>query len=134
MAKGTFITLRIQDAKKIENEPGIKIFGVRFAKFLPLTWLHLNGLTPSAKLLSQMKELEKNGDWNEESFQTLYRPQFLKEKEADANAKKELLWIAGQLTQGLDIYYACYCQKCEICHRSLVARMFEKVGFSTIKG
>jgi hypothetical protein len=149
---GTFYTLRIQDEKYIKDRPGFKIFGVRFAKFLPTEWVHRKACTPPPELLAFCKELEKektyspekypnvniseeahkyinnNHVWDEFVFKKVYLPNFISHL-STISAKKELAEITSKLEQGQDVYYACYCQDIKICHRRIIAGIIKKQGF-----
>lgn len=133
MAKGTFHTIRIQQSKEVEGEDALKIFGVRVANFLPEGWVLRQELTPSADLLfgkDGTKALKKRGEWNEEAFQTFYLPNFLQGLKQNPKSKEEIYEIATTLNSGKDVYYACYCKDHHLCHRSIVANIFERNGYT----
>lgn len=151
--KGTFHILRIQDEKTINNKDGLKIFGVRYAKFLPEGWTHLNGCTPPPDLLSFCKELEKENIynpskypnvkitdeshnrllekpvWDEYTFKKIYVPNFIRFVN-NPKAIKEINMIKEQLDNGQDVYYACYCSDVKKCHRRILAGLFQKEGYA----
>lgn len=151
-SKGTFHILRIQDEKIINDKVGLKIFGVRFAKFLPSGWIHLNGCTPPPDLLSFCKELEKenlynpkkylnvkitnevhnrlleNPVWDEYIFKKIYVPNFIRSIN-NPKAINEINMIKEQLNMGNDVYYACYCPDVKKCHRRILAGLFQKEGY-----
>jgi len=129
---GTFHTIRIQSAKEVEQVEGLKIFGVRFAKFLPNGWVYKNQLTPSNKLLSVVTDLKKKGIWNAVSFQSEYLPVFLKELKNNPEAKKEFEEIISTLEKGIDVQYACYCTEPKICHRGIIAELVRRKGFKVV--
>jgi hypothetical protein len=120
--------LRIQDAAKVNDTEALKIFGVRLAKFLPKGWVHFNEATPSKDLLFKIKKLEKNKQWNKETFKTHYVPFYLKEVKQNPKAKEELKKIIETIRSGKNVYYACYCGDYTICHRSLVGEIIKRQG------
>lgn len=134
MSKGTFHTIKIQQAKQVEGAIALKIFGVRVAKFPPPEgWVLRQELTPSAELLfgkNGTKELKKRGEWNEQTFKTFYLPNFLQGIKQNPKSKDEIYEIATTLNSGKDVYYACYCKEHHLCHRSIVADIFERNGYN----
>lgn len=133
MNKGNLITLKIQESKQVNDTEALKIFGVRFAKFLPNGWVHFDQMTPSKKLLFKFKDKEKNGNWNQDAFDSFYKPNFLKETSCNDLAKEEIKKIAQHLKQGKNVYYACYCKEFSLCHRSIIAEIFERNGYNVLK-
>lgn len=131
--KGTFITMQIHKSQEIKDEYALKFFGVRLAKFLPNGWVHKNSLTPEKSLLFKVKQLEKDGLWNKDSFQNFYKPNYLKSLKNNKQAKQEYQEIISHLENGNDVYYACYCRNETICHRSIVADLIHKKGYDIIK-
>lgn len=132
MEKGKLFLVNIQKFREIDDNDSLRIFGVRFAKFLPDGWVHRTGMTPNKNLLFQIKDLEKKGSWNKEAFDNFYRPSFLKGIKDNPLCKNEILEIAEHLNNGKDVYYACYCKNYDLCHRSLVGTIFERNGYSII--
>lgn len=128
--RGILYLLRIQDAAHTGD--GLKIFGVRQAKFLPSGWVHWQELSPSSSLLWDAKRLEKQGKWNGNSFRTMYRPRYMKELKQREGAKKEFNAITESLEQGVDVYYACYCTFEHCCHRSLVGEITRVKGYQVV--
>lgn len=133
MTIGTFYTIRIHDIDSIPTASNLKIFGVRIAKFLPSDWEHWEGLTPSKKLLFAAKRLEKNNNWNSNTFSEFYLPNFLKEISSSSIARNELKMIQKNLREGKDVYYSCYCKDPQLCHRGVLADLFEKYGYNVVK-
>lgn len=150
--KGTFYILRVQDETLIKEQEGLKIFGVRIAKYLPKGWVHRKECTPSYELLMFCKKLEKekkyepelfpsvhvseeadrylkeNPIWNEYVFRKVYLPNYLKSVNLE-KGKKEITEIITHLNKGENVYYACYCANEKICHRNIVAGIIKKQGF-----
>lgn len=136
MSKGTLHTIRIQQSKEVEGVDALKIFGVRVAKFLPEGWVLRQELTPSAELLfgkNGTKAMKKRGEWNEHAFQTFYLPNFLNGLKQNPKSKDEIEEIARTLNSGKDVYYSCYCKDHHLCHRSIVADIFERNGYTVIR-
>lgn len=149
---GTFIILRIQEESSIRDKQGLKIFGVRFAKFLPEGWVRRTECTPSFELLNLCKKIEKenkyepqlypkvkitkevdlylksNPVWNEYVFKELYIPNFIENIQHE-KAKNELREIMQELKKGNDVYYACFCANDKTCHRRIMAAIIQKQGY-----
>lgn len=149
---GTFYILKIQDDKHIKYREGLKIFGVRFAKFLPEGWVHWTGCTPSPDLLAFCKELEKNHsynphkypkvmitelshhylsnnpEWDDFTYKNVYLPNFVQSLNSRP-ALEEIQKIQGVLDSGQDVYYGCYCQDHLKCHRRILAAIIQKKGY-----
>jgi uncharacterized protein YeaO (DUF488 family) len=129
--EGIFIACRIQDAPKIEAD--IKLFAVRIAKFVPNGWMHNDVLCPSKTLLFAAKQLEEAGKWNQHTFDTIYRPHFVKEMSESEEARKHFKRILRRLREGKDIAFACYCQDYCLCHRSIIADWVKAKDFHVIR-
>lgn len=82
-------------------------------------------LSPTQNLFYQYLKWRDAGHWNEQTFQRLYVPQFLKEAKANPNFHK----FIQQLTQSdHDISLICFCTDETLCHRSIVAGILQGLG------
>ncbi len=76
-------------------------------------------LSPSISLLNLVNNLRKNGNWNKETFNRYYVPNFLYEMKAKDKRKR----LTQIYKEGIDsdIILLCHCSEEELCHRSIIA-------------
>lgn len=117
----------------MSDETALKIFGVRIAKFMPSGWVLRQALSPNKSLLFKAKDLERSGEWNLQTFNSFYLPNYLKGIQGNIKAMSELKEIGHTLNTGMNVYYACYCKDHNICHRSIVADIFERNGYLVVR-
>lgn len=130
MSKGTFFTCRVHDVKKFKEMEFVGIFGVRYAKFQIDGFKIDSRLSPYKELLLTCKKFEKDGSWNQELFNSFYKPNFLSglKNEEAYNALTE---IQNHLNNGENVVFVCYCKHASMCHRSIIADFFKQRGFQT---
>lgn len=84
-------------------------------------------LSPSWDLFSKYQELKKNGQWNEQTFQEIYVPQFIQEMH-----NKKSIALLNQLYKldkaGKNICLVCFCPDEKLCHRSIIAGLLQGVN------
>lgn len=91
------------------------------------TILQLKDLSPSYELLQKYSKLKDKGDWDLETFNEIYVPQFLYEIKINENAKKLLNEIyIKQKTK--NIVLTCFCTDENLCHRSIIAGLYQAIG------
>lgn len=78
---------------------------------------HVPALSPSPDLVEYYLSLRHARKWNKETFETLYKPRFLKEMESPEASN--MLDILRERAKDRHILLVCYCQD-EMCHRSIV--------------
>jgi uncharacterized protein YeaO (DUF488 family) len=110
----------------------MKLFAVRKKMFLPEGWEHIDSIAPSAELLSHAKKLEKENNWNESTFHNFYESRFTEEMNKSNRAKEDLKRIVLELRNGKDVAFGCYCGNHLLCHRGIVGKWFEGLGFNVI--
>lgn len=93
---------------------------------------HVPELSPSWALFKQYLTLRDTGKWNNDSFNNIYVPVFLKEMQT-ATARKKLTEIVEMDKQGKRICLACFCDDEAMCHRSIVAGILQYAGI-TVQG
>lgn len=86
----------------------------------------LDILSPSKNLLYAYLRIKDAGKWNKDSFEQIYRPQFLHEMQSP-EAQKMLRTIVEQSKQQ-DVVLACFCDNVQLCHRSIVAELLHDLG------
>lgn len=84
-----------------------------------------NALSPSYGLLKTYLELKKAGNWNQQTFDNIYVPRFLKEMKT--YHQQDLIELYEQAKKQ-DLVLCCYCQHEETCHRSIIAGLMQGAG------
>ena len=84
-------------------------------------------LSPSPELFRKYRDAYYAGEFNQEYFDKVYVPQFIREL-ANNKAEIELLHAMVSLGEGEDIFLACYCEKESMCHRSIIAGILFGMG------
>ena len=92
----------------------------------------ITGLSPSPDLFFKYRSLEKEGNWNADTFRSVYLPQFLKE----IYESKEARFLLNQLylrdKQERNVCLVCFCADETLCHRSIVAGLLQGVGCNVV--
>ena len=128
---GTLYVLKISDWRLIPPGKLIKILGVRFASFSSEDWIQLSNTGPNPSLLKEVKSLERDENWNKYTFHSFYLPNYLQSIKSPLS-RSEFLQMKNWLDEGIDLYYACYCQEEHLCHRSIVKQIFKQRGYSVL--
>lgn len=107
-------------------------------------FIHLPHLSPSAELLENAQRWKRKEFNNEEKLEllkknvdvelndawwVLYKPIFEKELEIRKDVKKGIKIIKNDIQSGKDVYLFCYCKDVDRCHRTLVGKYLEQMGF-----
>lgn len=79
---------------------------------------HVPQLSPSNELFKSYLSWRNQGLWNKDTFETYYKPRFLKEIEEEEPQMYLNLLVEKAKTK--NILLVCYCSDESICHRSLV--------------
>lgn len=97
---------------------------VRSLKYVNPHIKHVPELSPSWALFKLYLRLRNEGRWNEDTFRTLYVPQFLKEMRG-----KEQQDLLNELFRTKKhICLVCFCGEENLCHRSIVGGMLQGAG------
>lgn len=97
-------------------------FIMRSLKSMPkiagVTTLHIPELSPSPELFKKYLCLRDSNNWNKDTFEKLYVPQFLAEMQGDIPAE----FLGRLYTEGKysNILLVCACKDDTTCHRKLV--------------
>lgn len=88
---------------------------------------HVTELSPSPNLFDYFKTMSKQGKWNQNTFDTVYVPQFLHELSTnpDGIAKLEQLCVDSY---NKNICLLCFCLIEKCCHRSIVNGILFNMG------
>ena len=89
-------------------------------------------LSPDWNLFKKYLKLKEDGNWNANSFDSIYRPQFLSQMASDAEAHKALETLKSLDAQGKRIALVCFCPNKDLCHRSLIAQILQSMGCNVI--
>ena len=89
-------------------------------------------LSPDWNLFKKYLKLKEDGNWNANSFDSIYRPQFLSQMASDAEAQKALETLKSLDAQGKHIALVCFCPNKDLCHRSLIAQILQSMGCNVI--
>lgn len=120
--------IRSADHKKYDEVWGIVSFmspaNLKYYK-------QVRSLAPSVDLFSKFTRLKENNNWNIETFNTIYKPQFLKEMQSE-KVQASLKTLAKLYKSGERICLFCYCSNVELCHRKLIANLLEDMGVEVI--
>lgn len=84
-------------------------------------------LSPSWNLFKRYLQLRDSGQWNAETFRSIYVPAFLREIKA-GTVRKKLNELVKLDRQGKRIGLICFCSDEALCHRSIVAGVLQHVG------
>ena len=82
---------------------------------------HVPALSPSPELFQCYLSWRDSGHWNKNTFETQYKPRFLKEMEQPEAVG--MLSILKERAKDKHILLVCYCSSNEMCHRSLVYQL-----------
>ncbi len=96
---------------------------------------HVPELSPSWALFKKYLRLRDAGQWNADTFKSIYVPTFLKEM-AGMEAQRKLSELIELDKQGKRICMACFCRDEALCHRSIIAGIVQSAGIQVqgVKG
>lgn len=119
--------LRIQD---VDYEKYSEVWAiVRSLKYANPRIKHVPELSPSWGLFNMYLRLKEAGNWNEETFRSMYVPQFLKEMKG----KVQQQLLNELFSANKSIALVCFCEEEELCHRSIIGGMLQGAGLD-VKG
>lgn len=85
-------------------------------------------LSPSWNLFKKYLALKEQNNWNENTFQTVYRPQFLTELAQDKQAQAKMEELISKHNAGKSIALVCFCTDPNLCHRSIISDILHAKG------
>lgn len=88
-------------------------------------------LAPSLPLFWKFQRLRDEGQWGEEAFEKIYKPQFLEEMK-DPKSQAKLNELVELDRAGKTIKLVCFCNHKKLCHRSLVGELLAEKGCQVI--
>ena len=110
-----FMAKYIKDkTKRVLDKRGYEIFG---------------NLAPSHDLVNTYLSLRKEGKWNKDTFDSMFRPRFEDEIKNCAELKRGLNYVYKMLKSGEDVALLCFCHDYSLCHRLIIGEKFKELGF-----
>lgn len=100
---------------------------VRKPDEIPAFVKHEPLLSPSPELFRKYREAYHASLFNQEFFNQVYVPQFLRELAGNAEAMAVLNCLVKN-SKSKDILLACYCENESMCHRSIIAGVLLGMG------
>lgn len=88
-------------------------------------------LSPSYELFIQYRQLAEQNNWNRQTFDEIYVPQFIREMQ-NPIARERLNELYLKEKQGLSIGLACFCTDETMCHRSIVGGLLSGAGANVV--
>ena len=96
-------------------------------------WIkQVTALSPSTNLFFKYRNLASADNWNEESFNSIYVPQFISELRANDAAREAFDYLFNQDKLGKNICLVCFCPNEQLCHRSIIAGILQGSGANVI--
>lgn len=114
-----------------------KMFIVRSCKndiyYRQKGWYIVPTLSPSPQLFQRYLSLRKDNNWNINTFNSIYVPQFKEQMKIDLAMKRDLNAVLALLKAGHDVAFMCYCQEDVMCHRYILGEAYKIRGIEVIK-
>lgn len=88
----------------------------------------LKALSPSWDLFKTYRDIYDRGQWNKETFDTIYTPRFLDEMSHDLESITAIKKIQRLDKLGHTVVLACFCKDEDLCHRSILAGILRGLG------
>ena len=82
--------------------------------------------SPSQKLLYTYLDLKKQGNWNQQTFDEIYLPRYLKEQASNPTALATMANLLSKDTSNMGAF--CYCGNESLCHRSILGGILQGNG------
>lgn len=113
-----------------------KLFIVRSCKnpsyYKSRGWTIAPELSPSPALFIRYLAFKKALNWNMNTFNNIYVPEFKKQMKIDLAMIKGLNDVLGILSMGYDVAFMCYCDGIK-CHRFILGDAYAERGYEVIK-
>lgn len=88
----------------------------------------LAALAPSKELFRDYRRWVAKGVWNQEKFDSEYKPRFLEEVMNSREAVRLIRAMVKHSREGMKIALMCYCKDYSLCHRSILAEILRGAG------
>lgn len=117
---------RISNVKKDQYD---KVYAPVRSLKNPAPWMEqIKDLAPSSVLLSKYLTLKEDKNWNQETFQSIYVPEFLHGLKTNKSAIQWLNQLYKDDRAGKNIALVCFCPDETLCHRSILAGLLAGAG------
>ena len=117
-----------KDMSNEYDEIWIIVRSLKSTPYVPNTQIfHVPALSPSPDLFHKYLTWRDNGEWNEDTFQNKYVPQFLYEMHSQ-ESQQTLQTLIEHHNQGNKILLVCYCPNESMCHRSIVMGILQGIS------
>lgn len=113
---------RIQNIGRIKAD--VKIAAVQTIKRPAGAVFLCPELAPDNKMIDLKNRFKEQQSWNQQRFQDSYVPLYL-DRLCTPEATKTLNWIYKLVKSGKTVAIGCYCADETICHRSILAGLFQ---------
>lgn len=121
--------ITITNIRNVKKEDYDEIWAiVRYLKSNSSYLIQVKDLSPSPELYSTFRHLQKEGNWNEKTFNSIYRPRFLDQIRKDQKARSKLNELYLKDKAGKSIALVCFCTDVNLCHRKLISEMLTEKG------
>lgn len=90
--------------------------------------MHVPDLSPSCNLFWSYLGWKKQGCWNQETFDNVYKPAFINEIKNNETAKEWLNRLEQYDKAGENIALLCFCVDENLCHRIIIGEMLKQRG------
>lgn len=88
----------------------------------------LQALSPSPQIFYKYLRLQKEGKWNQATFDDWYTKAFLHQLSQNTVAQDTLRHILRLDKEGENIVLACFCSDANMCHRTIIASILAENG------
>lgn len=132
---GILYLVNVKNMNRVPCSVRNKFFIVRSCKnsdyYIRQGWRILPQISPEPELFRTYLDLKKNGDWNRDTYDSIYVPQFIKQMKADMVMRNTLNNVKAMLDMGQDVAFMCYCDT-DMCHRFILGAQYEMRGYNVL--
>ena len=132
---GRKIMITVTDIRNVNHAAYDEVWAIVRSLKNPGRMKHVPELSPSWALFKKYMQLRHAGQWNADTFKSVYVPVFLKEM-SGMEPQRKLSELARLDRQGKRICLCCFCRDETLCHRSIIAGILQCAGIRVqgIKG
>ena len=81
-------------------------------------FIHVPELSPCQELFDTYKKLKATDNWNRETFNSIYVPNFIRDMKYESSIEKMKYLVDESYKRDIGLF--CYCRDETMCHRSIV--------------
>lgn len=93
---------------------------------------HVPALSPSRDLFWSYLGWKEHNQWNQDTFDNVYKPVFIDQINNDPEAKEWLDKIEQLDKDGKNVALLCFCVNENLCHRIIIGEMLQQRGCNVI--